>query len=135
MRVGIVSVPAERRPPGDYITALVKGVEMMGHRAEIVDAYADDGRKLAAFDYVIVTAEQKSFFGGKMPDALTQVLRGAASLQGKKCGAFLKKTYPFTGKAMANLMRTMEHEGMVVNWSEIILSAPQAQELGKRILA
>jgi hypothetical protein len=34
---------------------------------------------------------------------------------------------------MANVMRAMEKEGMVVNWSDILLSAAQAESLGKRI--
>jgi hypothetical protein len=134
MRVAIVSVPAERKPPRDYTSALAKGVESMGHRVEIIDAYTDDGRRLPAFDYIIVTAEQTGLFGGRLPDVLSRILRGPASLSGKKSAAFLKKTGPFTGKALANLMRAMEQEGMLVNWSEIILSALHAQELGKRIL-
>jgi hypothetical protein len=52
---------------------------------------------------------------------------------GKKGAAFLKKAGPFTGKAMANVMRAMEKEGMVVNWSDIIFSAPHAEALGKKI--
>jgi hypothetical protein len=135
MRVAIVSVPAERKPPHDYTVALSKGVASMGHQVEVIDAYTDDGRRLPAFDYIIVAAEQTGIFGGRMPDALSRLLRGPASLLGKKSAAFLKKTGPFTGKAVANLMRTMEQEGMFVNWSEIILSAPHAQELGKRIFA
>jgi hypothetical protein len=135
MRVAIVSVPAERKPPRDYVSALAKGVESMGHQVEVIDAYTDDGRRLPAFDYIIVAAEQTGIFGGKMPDALTRVLRGPSTLSGKKSAAFLKKTGPFTGKALANLMRAMEKEGMFVNGSEILLSGPQAQELGKRIFA
>jgi hypothetical protein len=133
MRVAIVSVPAQQKPPSDYIAALAKGVESMGHRVEIIDAYQEDGHRLPAFDYIMVTAEQAGFFGGKMPGALTRVLRGAANLSGKKGAAFLKKTYPLTGKAMANLMQALEREGILVNWSEILLSPAQAEELGKRI--
>ncbi|MDR0638419.1 MAG: hypothetical protein LBG27_05900 [Spirochaetaceae bacterium] len=135
MRVAIVSVPAERKPPCDYVSALAKGVESMGHRVEIINAYTDDGRRLPAFDYIIVAAEQTSLFGGRLPDMLGQVLRGPSSLSGKKSAAFLKKTYPFTGRALANLMRVMEREGMFVNWSEVLLSVPHAEELGKRILS
>ncbi|MDR1096003.1 MAG: hypothetical protein LBL31_06415 [Spirochaetaceae bacterium] len=135
MRVAIVSVPAGRKPPGDYVVALSKGVESMGHRVEIIDAYTDDGQRLPAFEYIIVTAEQTGIFKGKMPDVLHRLLRGSTSLSGKKSAAFLKKTGPFTGKALANLMRAMEQEGMFVNWSEVILSPPHAQELGKRILS
>lgn len=135
MRVAVVSVPAHRELPRDYVAAVAKGVESMGHQVEIIDGYVEDGRRLPAFDYIIVTAEQTSLFGGKLPDALGHVLRGAASLTGKKSAAFLKKTYPFTGKALANLMRVMEREGMFVNWSEVLLSAAHAEEIGKRILS
>jgi hypothetical protein len=30
-------------------------------------------------------------------------------------------------------MKALEKEGMVVNWSDIILSAPHAEALGKRV--
>jgi hypothetical protein len=30
-------------------------------------------------------------------------------------------------------MKAMEREGMLVNWSEVLLSAPHAEALGKRI--
>jgi hypothetical protein len=68
-----------------------------------------------------------------MPDALARFLALTSTNEGKKCAAFLKKTYPFTGKAMHNLMRAMEHEGMMVNWSEILLSPAHAEAIGKRI--
>ena len=57
-----------------------------------------------------------------------------SGLVGKKSAAFLKKTNPiFINKALSNLMKAMEKEGMLINWSEILLSAPQAEALGKRI--
>jgi hypothetical protein len=52
---------------------------------------------------------------------------------GKKSAAFLKKTGPFATRALTRLMRSMEKEGMFVNWSEIIRSVPQAEALGKRM--
>ena len=135
MRVGILSVPAVRKAPPDYVEALAKGVRLMGHSADIVDGWNDDGRRLAAYEYIIVAAEQTGIFGGRMPEALGKSLRGALNLSGKRSAAFLKKTGPFTGKALSNLMRAMEKEGMLVNWSEILLSAPHAEALGKRIAA
>jgi hypothetical protein len=67
-----------------------------------------------------------------MPEALHRVL-ASGNLAGKQSAAFLKKTGPCTTKAMTNLMRGMEKEGMYINWSEIILSAEHAEALGKRI--
>jgi hypothetical protein len=133
MRIAIISVPAQRRGVPDYVKALAKGMESMGHRVDVLDAWTEDGFRLPGYEYVVTVAESVSLFGGKMPDALPKVLSSGSGLVGKKGAAFLRKTKPFTGKAMANLMRAMEHEGIVVNWSDIILSAPHAEILGKRI--
>jgi hypothetical protein len=108
-------------------------MESMGHRVDVIDAWTEDGFRLPGYEYIVVTAEATSLFGGKMPDALGKMLSGGSGLVGKKGAAFLKKTSPFTAKAMANVMRAMEKEGMIVNWSDILLNAPHAEQLGKRI--
>ncbi|MDR3145921.1 MAG: hypothetical protein LBU21_06560 [Treponema sp.] len=133
MRIAIISAPAQRRPPPDYVQALAKGMESMGHRVDVLDAWTEDGFRLPGYEYVVVTAEAVSLFGGKMPDAVTKILSSGSGLGGRKGAAFLKKTGPFTTKAMANLMRAMEREGMIVNWSDILLNAAHAEALGKRI--
>jgi hypothetical protein len=133
MRIAIISVPAQRKPAPDYVLALAKGIESMGHRVDVVDAWTEDGMRLPGYEYIITVAESTTLFGGKMPEALAKVLGAGSGLGGKKGAAFLRKTSPFTGKALSNLMRAMEREGMVVNWSDIILNAPHAEALGKRI--
>jgi hypothetical protein len=133
MRIAIVSATARQTGVPDYVKALQKGMEAMGHRVDVVDAWTEDGFRLPGYEYVVVSAEAISLFGGKMPDALAKVLTTGSGLSGKKSAAFLKKTGPFTGKAFSNLMKAMEKEGMMVNWSDIILSATQAEALGKHI--
>jgi hypothetical protein len=108
-------------------------MEAMGHRVDVVDAWTEDGFRLPGYEYVVVVAEPASFFSGKMPDVLGPVLSAGSSLVGKKGAAFLRKKGVFTGRAMANLMKAMEKEGMIVNWSDILLNAPHAESLGKRI--
>ncbi|AEF85066.1 hypothetical protein TREPR_1217 [Treponema primitia ZAS-2] len=132
MRIALVSVPASRRGVPDYVNALAKGMESAGHRVDILDAWTGDGFRLPGYEYIAVIAEAASLFGGKMPDALPKIL-ASGNLTGKKSAAFLRKTSPFTVKAMVNLMRAMEKEGMYINWSEVILSAAHAEALGKRI--
>jgi hypothetical protein len=61
------------------------------------------------------------------------MLATGSSLAGKKSAAFIKKTGIFSGLALANLMRAMEKEGMIVNWSDILLNGPHAEAMGKRI--
>jgi hypothetical protein len=132
MRIVVIAAPAQRRGIPDYVSALAKGMESMGHRVDILDGWTGDGYRLPGYEYIALAAEAASFFGGKLPAALPRIL-SAGNLSGKKSAAFLRKTGPFTAKPLANLMRAMEKEGMYVNWSEIILSAPHAEVLGKRI--
>jgi hypothetical protein len=131
MRIAVVSVPAKSKGISGIASALAKGMESMGHRVDVLDAWTEDGFRLPGYEYIAVVAEKRSFFGGKLPEVLGKVLSSA--LGGKKGAAFLIKSGPFNGKAMANLMRTMEKEGIVVNWSDLLLNPPHAETLGKRI--
>jgi len=134
MRIAVISVPAQRKGIPEYVKSLAKGMESMGHRVDILDAWTEDGFRLPGYEYIAVCAEAVSLWGGKMPDPLSEILSAGSGLVGKKSAAFLKKTGPiFINKAIRNLMKAMEKEGMLVNWSEILLNAPQAEALGKRI--
>ena len=134
MRIAVLSVPAERSGIPEYVKSLAKGMESMGHRVDIIDAWTEDGFKLPGYEYIAVCAEPVSPWGGKMPNALAKILSSGSGLIGKKSAAFLKKKSPFfINKALSNLMKAMEKEGMMVNWSDIILNPPQAEALGKRI--
>jgi menaquinone-dependent protoporphyrinogen IX oxidase len=133
MRIAIVSAPGQRKAPAEYVRALAKGMEAMGHRADIIDVWTEDGFRLPGYEYVVVAAEPLSFFSGKLCDALPKFLAAGSSLVGKKGAAFVRKGGLFTGRALANVMRAMEKEGMRVNWSDIIYGGAHAAELGKRV--
>ena len=133
MRIAIVSAPAVRKQPPDYVKALVKGMESMGHRVDIIDAWTEDGMKLPAYEYIAVAAEPASLFSGKINDKISRLLAAGSSVAGKKSAAFIKKSGLFSSRALTNLMKAMEKEGMVVNWSDLLLNTAHAQALGKRI--
>ena len=134
MRIAVINVPATRKGIQDYVKALAKGMESMGHNVDILDVWTEDGFRLPGYEYVVVCAEAISGWGGKIPGVLSKFLTCGSGLVGKKSGAFIKKTSPFfVNKSLTNLMRVMEKEGMMINWCDIILSAPHAEALGKRI--
>ena len=134
MRIAVISVPRQRGGVPQYVKSLAKGMESMGHRVDILDAWTEEGFRLPGYEYIAVCAESVSFWGGKMPEALQRILSTGSGLVGKKSAAFYKKTSPiFVNKALSNLMKAMEKEGMLINWSEILFNAPQAEALGKRI--
>jgi hypothetical protein len=109
-------------------------MESMGHRVDILDAWTEDGFRLPGYEYIVVCAEASSRWGGKMPEALHKIRSSGNGIAGKKSAAFLKKTgFLFVNRSFSNLMKDMEKEGMLINWSDIILNASHAEALGKRI--
>jgi len=133
MRIAIISAPARRQSPPDYTQALAKGMEAMGHRADIIDLWTDDGMRLPGYEYIAIVAEPASFFSAKIPDRIPKLLAAGSSLVGKKSAAFVKKKGIRQGKILANIMNAMEKEGMIVNWSDVLFNAPHAEAIGKRI--
>jgi menaquinone-dependent protoporphyrinogen IX oxidase len=133
MRVAVVSAPAAKREPPEYVRSLAKGMESMGHRVDIIDAWTEDGYKLPGYEYIAVAAEPVSIFSGKLPPHVSKILAAGSSLSGKKSAAFIKKTGLFSNRALANLMKAMEKEGMVINWSDVLFNPPHAEALGKQI--
>ena len=134
MRIAVISVSAHRNGIQDYARSLAMGIESMGHKVNIIDAWTEDGFSLPGYEYIAVCAEAASAWGGKMPDALVKILGTGSGLVGKKSAAFIKKTGPFfINQSLSNLMKAMEKEGMLINWSDVILNAAHAEALGKRI--
>jgi hypothetical protein len=114
------------------VLAIAKGMEAMGHTAEIIDAWTDDGMKLPGCQYIAIVTEPLSFFSAKIPEVIPKIL-ASRGIDGMKSAAFVRKTGLRSGKTLFNLMTAMEKEGMIVNWSEILLNAPHAEAMGKRI--
>jgi hypothetical protein len=108
-------------------------MESMGHRVDTIDAWTEDGMRLPGYEYIVVAAESVSSFSGKLPDPLAKVLSAGSGLVGKRSAAFVKKSGLFSSRALFNVMRAMEKEGMRVNWSDILLNPAHAEALGKRI--
>ena len=133
MRIAVVCAAGGRGEIPDYVNSLAKGMSLMGHRVDVINAWTDDGMRLPGYEYIAVCVEP-SFWGGRIPLVIPKVLAAGSSVAGRKSGAFIKKTSPFyMNRAIANLMKAMEKEGMIVNWSDFILNASHAEELGKKI--
>ncbi|MCL2557497.1 MAG: hypothetical protein FWE09_03370, partial [Treponema sp.] len=104
-----------------------------GHIVDVINANESDGARLPGYDYVAIVTETLSFFSARLPDAVKKILDSARALGGKKGAAFVRKGGFRFNRALAVLMNAMEKEGMVVNWSDILLSVAHAEAMGKRI--
>ena len=105
----------------------------MGHRVEVIDAWADNGMRLPGYEYIVVVTEPASFFSAKIPNVLPRLLSAGSGMGGRKSAAFVKKSGLRSGRTLTNVMNAMEKEGMVVNWGDILFNAPHAEAMGKRI--
>ncbi len=113
--------------------ALAKGIEEQGNHVDVFDGAKDTNVKLTMYQYVAVGAETVGTFGGKIPQTVQPFLAGAGAVSGKKSYAFIPKAMIGAEKALAALMKCMEGEGMFLKSSDILRSAPEAQEIGKRL--
>jgi len=133
MRIAVISAPSRRRTPPDYVQAVAKGMELMGHRVDIIDAWTDDGMRLPGYEYIAIVTEAMSLFSAKIPEVIPRILSNSSGIGGKKSAAFVKKGGLRCNRTLSNVMKAMEKEGMMVNWCDILLNPPHAEAMGKRI--
>ena len=114
--------------------ALAEGIGSQGHMVDVLDMTLEAGKIVSYYDYLIIGTESSTFFGGKIPPSVAQFLRGAGSLSGKRCMAFITKGGVRSMKTLQSLMKTMEKEGMFLKKSEILPKEDFARAVGKHIL-
>lgn len=110
-----------------------RGIEAQGHQVDLIEARRDTDVKLSMYQYVVIGAEQVGVFGGKIPVQVTEFLQNAGAIGGKKSFAFVLQRPIGASKALTNLMRVMEREGMFIRFSEVVRSAGEAEAIGKRL--
>lgn len=134
MRAAVVFFGANRR---DSVLKLARGIadgiETQGHTVDVIDGERDVNTKLTVYQYISVGTVSTSFFGGKISDKIKEFLSAAGSVGGKKSSAFVLKTPISSSKALARLMKTMEHEGMFLRYSEVLRSPDEAKLVGSRL--
>ena len=134
MRVAAVFVPGRNRDRlREFTKSLARGIEAQGHQVDLIDAGRDVNARLGVYQYVAIGTEQTSFFGGRIPGRITEFLKSAGVVSGKKSFAFVLKKPVGAGKALSRLMKVMEGEGMFIRFSEVVGSTGEAEAVGKRL--
>jgi menaquinone-dependent protoporphyrinogen IX oxidase len=110
---------------------LTKGLESQGHRVDIIDGLRDVNTKLTIYEYIAVGCESLTFFTGRISEKISYFLKNTGMVNGKKCFAFTSKTLFSANRALSRLMKEMEHEGMMLRYSEVLTNPEQAESVGK----
>ena len=111
--------------------AVAKGIETQGHQVDVINMY-EEGVRLTIYDYVVIGSEPVSFFSAQVPQQISAFLAQAGTVSGKRCFAFISGGLR-KGKALQNLMKAMEHEGMYLRLSDIITKKDAAEAIGKHL--
>ncbi|MBN1699536.1 MAG: hypothetical protein JW881_18600 [Spirochaetales bacterium] len=116
----------------DIAKGLVKGIESQGHQVDLIDGYKEQEKKLTMYRYIALGTEAMDFFG-KIPEVIPKYLTNAGIVAGKPGFAFIIKSFTGSQKALMRLMRTMEHEGMFLRFSEVLESPQHAEAIGEKL--
>jgi len=131
MRIALVYFPAKG---SDALVPLAKAMartfEAAGHFVDVIEARADESPHLTGYDYIVFGTESAGAFG-KIPEGIPHYLAQAGMLTGKRSMAFFRKGGLRPEKALFRLMKAMEVEGMMVNYSDIVASESAASEIAR----
>ena len=108
-------------------------MESQGHQVDVVDGERDVNTKLTIHSYIVIGTEAITSFTGKIPDRVDSFLASAGIVAGKRSYAFVSKTALGSNRALVRLMKAMEKEGLFLKNSNILTSAAEAEEIGKRL--
>jgi menaquinone-dependent protoporphyrinogen IX oxidase len=134
MRVAVVFFSGRNREKiRDLANGLAKGIEKQGNQVDVFDGSRDNNIRLTIYQYIAVGVEPSGSFSGRVPDSVRTFLAGSGVVSGKKSYAFVSRSMLGTAKSLANLMRSMEVEGMFLKSSDVLRSPVEAEEIGKRL--
>ncbi len=136
MRIALISFcDKDDSRSASIVDALLKAAEKTGGAVESFNGQDDAGQtKLSFFDYIAVVVKKKGLFSGNIPPRVKEFLAESGTVAGKKGAAFVISSGVFgNSKACANLMRVLEKEGLLLDYSDILKNREQAVESGKKI--
>lgn len=96
-----------------------------GHHCRIFDGLRDDGTGLASFDYLIIGASTRGFLS-RLPARIAAFF-SQQNLIGKKAFVFTLKNGLRNSKAVFDLMKITEAQGIVIKYSEVLGSVEEAE--------
>lgn len=135
MRVGIVYFAPKN--PQTYRTlaeGIARGLSSRGVQVDVIDGELEKEKRLSFYEYIIIGCEPASLFGRKIPPSVDRFLSQAGAIGGKRSCAFIGKHLFASSRALSQLMKLMEREGMFLTYSEILSSRNQAEQLGSHLL-
>ena len=117
---------------GDIAKGFVDGFSSKGHNVTVLSMISDSDKRITLYDYVIVLSEPVSLFSAKIPDRLKTFLANAGAVSGKRASVFISGGIR-KGKALQNLMNTVESEGIILKSGDIVKNRDEAKAIASHL--
>ena len=113
--------------------ALARGLRDQGAQVDVINGVKVRDTKLTGYHYLAVGADVRSLLKGVLPPELAPALANGGIVTGKRAFAFVAAA-PFGANAtLLKLMKALEHEGIMLRYSEVLAKPEAAAALGKRL--
>lgn len=113
--------------------ALAKGMRKQGANVDVINAVQVRESKLTGYHYLAVGCDVRSLFKGALPPELAPALANGGIVTGKKTFAFVLAAWMGAGPTLLKLMKALEHEGMMLRYSDILAKPDEAEAVGQRL--
>ena len=135
MRIVIIHfLNTEKEINAEIINHLQNAAIENGHQVDVVNGNEDVSNfRIIPYEYVTILASSTGPFSKQITPRISEVLATCGNSSGKKGAALILKNLMFSQKICYSLMRTMEKEGLILDYSDIIESVEHADSVGKKL--
>ena len=113
--------------------SLARGMQKQGAQVDVINGVQNRDTKLTGYHYIAIGCDVRSFFKGALPAELAPALSSGGIITGKKAFAFVPPALIGANATLLKLMRALEHEGMMVRFSDLVAKPEDALALGQRL--
>lgn len=134
MRVALVHFSKEGYKVLQLCKAIAKGIDKQGEHSTTLVNGLKEQQNLIIYDYLIFGVSNPSSFSAKIDsDVIKAISNNLGSFSGKSCYAFCYTKGLRKQKTLANWMKCLESNGVILHLSDIIKNEVEAEMIGKKL--
>ena len=133
MRVAVVYFEKNKGKLADIAESLAHGMGDQGHDVKVINGILDNDAKLSMYEYIAIGTAPLSPFSKKLDDNVSNFIRSAGHVTGKRCYTFIQKKGFRPFRVLQELMKLVEKEGVILKTSDVINSKEEAAYIGKKL--
>lgn len=126
MRIAVVHFGGRRKKLVDACAQkLAAALGRRGFDIDTIDGDRGADVRWGMYRFIVVGTSATSVFRGKLDARVATLVGSGGTLGGKRAFAFVVRTAFGAQRALLRLMAILEHEGVVVTYSDVFASAAQ----------